>query len=379
MKGYYVVKILVASHAGVLEVNRAVYVELAKLGFEVSFLVPESWKGDLIQDLHFQKGISEESCRFTTKPLVFSGNGSLFFYKSLSGVPKDFDLLIIDEEPWSLSALQLSLWAGNRRKIFYTKQNLKKKIPWIFRLLEKVVFHSSTAALTVESEVEEVLRWKGYSKKIFDFPHSYDPELFQPLSKEEKAKKRIELGLDPEKVTLLYCGRLTEEKGILDFLSILQKIESSQLQCLIVGNGPLESRIKNEFQGRPFLKLFPAIPHLQVGRTMAVGDVLVLPSRTQSNWKEQFGRVIVEAMACGLAVIGSDSGAIARVIDRCGGGHWFPEGNLEEFLKVTKNLVQNTGLRMKLQERGQEYVAKNLTHEALARSLAKIILSVKDD
>ncbi len=373
------VKVLVASHAGVLEVNRAVYVELAKLGFEVSFLVPESWRGDLIQNLHFQKGKSEESFRFAAKSLVFSGNGSLFFYKSLSGVPKDFDLMIIDEEPWSISALQLSLWAGNRKKIFYTKQNLKKKIPWIFRMLEKVVFHSSSAALSVEAEVEEVLRWKGYSKKIFDFPHSYDPELFEPLSKEEKAKKRIELGLDPEKVTLLYCGRLTEEKGILDFLSILQKLDSSHFQCLIVGNGPLESRIQQEFQGRPFLKLIPAIPHLQVGRTMALGDVLVLPSRTQSNWKEQFGRVIVEAMACGLAVIGSDSGAIARVIDRCGGGQSFPEGNLDEFLKVTTNLVLNVDLRKKLQERGREYVANNLTHEALAKSLAKIVLSVKDN
>lgn len=373
------VKILVASHAGVLEVNRAVYVELARLGFEVSFLVPESWRGDLIQNLHFQKGKSEENCRFFTKPLIFSGNGSLFFYKSLAGVPKDFDLLIIDEEPWSLAALQLSLWAGNRTKIFYTKQNLKKTIPWVFRLLEKVVFHSSFAALSVESEVEEVLHWKGYSKKIFDFPHSYDPALFHPLSKEEKAKKRIELGLDPEKVTLLYCGRLTEEKGILDFLSVLRKIEYSQLQCLIVGNGPLESRIKTEFQGKPFFKLLPAIPHLQVGRTMALGDILVLPSKTQSNWKEQFGRVIVEAIACGLVVVGSDSGAIARVIDRCGGGRSFREGNVEEFLRVTTTLIQNEELRKSLQEKGRQFVSQNLSHEALAKSLASIIRSIKND
>lgn len=39
-------------------------------------------------------------------------------------------------------------------------------------------------------------------------------------------------------------------------------------------------------------------------------DVLVLPSRTLAHWKEQFGRVLTEAMACAVAVIGSDSGEI---------------------------------------------------------------------
>lgn len=366
-------KILVASHAGVLEVNRAVYVELANLGFEVSFLVPESWKGDLIRNLQFRRGKSEESFSFHAKPTFFSGNGSLFFYRNLKDIPKNFDLLFIDEEPWSLSALQLSLWAGNRKKIFYTKQNLKKKIPWIFRCIEKLVFQSSAAALSVESEVEEVLRWKGYSKEIFDFPHSYDPNLFHPISKVEKRKKRIEHGLDPDKVTLLYCGRLTEEKGILDLLSVMKEIDESKAQCLIVGNGPLEDRVKSEFQGKGLKKWSPAVPHLEVGATMALGDILLLPSRTQSNWKEQFGRVIVESMACGLAVIGSDSGAIERVIRRCGGGRSFHEGNVDEFLRVTNLLIREDTLREELQEKGREFVSKNLTHQALAESLAKII------
>ena len=47
-------------------------------------------------------------------------------------------------------------------------------------------------------------------------------------------------------------------------------------------------------------------------------DVFVLPSETRSNWREQFGRVIVEAMSCGVPVIGSDSGEIPTVLGDAG-------------------------------------------------------------
>ncbi len=52
-------------------------------------------------------------------------------------------------------------------------------------------------------------------------------------------------------------------------------------------------------------------------------DVFVLPSRTTPRWKEQFGRVIIEAQACGTPVIGSDSGAIPEVVGK--GGWIVPE------------------------------------------------------
>jgi glycosyltransferase involved in cell wall biosynthesis len=57
---------------------------------------------------------------------------------------------------------------------------------------------------------------------------------------------------------------------------------------------------------------------------MRTSDVLVLPSHTiPGKWKEQFGRVLVEAMACGCVPIGSDSGAIPSVIGT--GGLTYPE------------------------------------------------------
>ena len=56
-------------------------------------------------------------------------------------------------------------------------------------------------------------------------------------------------------------------------------------------------------------------------------DVLVLPSHTTPTWKEQFGRVIVEALWCGVPVVGSDSGEIPWLIELTGGGLVFPEGD----------------------------------------------------
>jgi glycosyltransferase involved in cell wall biosynthesis len=363
-------KVLIASHAGVLEVNRSVFLELRSYGIEVSFLVPNFWRGDLIQNLQFQKGESEREIQFFPLDTILSGNGSLFLYRGLFSVPKDFDILLIDEEPWSLAALQLSLWAGKRKKIFYTKQNLKKTIPWIFRQIQKLVFASSTAALSVEQEVAEVLRWKGYQKEIFDFPHSYDAQLFRPLDSRAIADSRTTLGLDPKLVTVIYCGRLTEEKGIADLLEVMEKMPETSVQFLIVGNGPWKEQVAQVADKKKNVKLIAAIPHLLIGKTMACGDIFILPSRTRKNWKEQFGRVIIEAMACGAMVIGSDSGAIARVIQRCGGGVCYPEGDRQELFRLVTKFAEEPESRRLLQEKGRDYVSSEFTHQALAKSLA---------
>ena len=64
--------------------------------------------------------------------------------------------------------------------------------------------------------------------------------------------------------------------------------------------------------------LLPQIPSDQVAVEMRKLHALVLPSRTTPRWKEQFGRVLIEAMACGVPPVGSDSGEIPHVIDDAG-------------------------------------------------------------
>jgi len=96
----------------------------------------------------------------------------------------------------------------------------------------------------------------------------------------------------------------------------------------------------------------------------AAMDVLTLPSRTCPNWKEQFGRVLIEAMACGVPVVGSDSGAIPSVIGDA--GLVFPEGNAVALRDHLAALRDDVALRRSLGERGRQRVLACFTQERIA-------------
>ena len=80
-------------------------------------------------------------------------------------------------------------------------------------------------------------------------------------------------------------------------------------------------------------------------------DLLVVPSLTQPNWKEQFGRVIMEAMACGVPVIGSDSGEIPHVLGDA--GVIVPEGDIPALARALDALIQDSQRRRELAALGR--------------------------
>src|SRR5205814_4923761 len=83
-------------------------------------------------------------------------------------------------------------------------------------------------------------------------------------------------------------------------------------------------------------------------------DVFVLPSETRPNWREQFGRAAVEAMSCGVAVIGSDSGEIPSVLGDA--GLLFHEGSTSELASQLRRLLNDSQLRTQLATKARQRV-----------------------
>jgi len=372
-------KILVLSHAGVLEVNRAVFQELAQLGDDIAMVVPREWKGDLIRGLTFRAGERDLSLRVIPLPVAFSGKGSLFFYRAslrraLAGWEPE--LVFLDEEPWSLAALQTFLEFPKAKIVFFTKENLPKSIPWPFSSLEQWVYGRAAGAFVVSQEVERVLRGKGFRGGIRQLHHSYDPALFNAQSDGEKQRIREEFGIPRSAVVFGYFGRLTVEKGLLDLALALRKLAREPdlppwFFCC-VGNGQAELDTKQALSSLPAdrYRMLGALSHDRVGSLLGAIDVLVLPSRTTPRWKEQFGRILVEAMACGAAVVGSDSGEIPHLIERSGGGLVFREGSTDELAACLIRLLTDPALLAQHRARGRSYVEQTLTHATVARDLA---------
>lgn len=379
-------KLLVVSHAGVLEVNREVFRQVARqYEVDLKMVVPAKWKGSLIHDLEaveqsHQNGV--QKYQVVPVPVLMSGNGSLYFYgRLLSRALDGFqpDIIFLDEEPWSVSAAQVfSEFKDCPRKFFYTKQNLQKRIPRPFEWLQSKVFDWSNGAFAVTQEVAEVLiAWKKYSKVIQLLPHSYDPKIFKPIDPAERSQVRSRWGVPSSECQVVsYFGRLTHEKGMDEILDQIERLrdlwESKKAFLLMVGSGPSYGQVQqkmDELQKIGAGKLIDAIPHHQVGQAIASTDMLLIPSRTESFWKEQFGRIIVEALACQVPVIGSDSGEIPRLIARAGGGVSVSERNGEALGEAIRQWVKDPARAREFGQSGYQYVTQNLTHEVVAQTI----------
>ena len=107
-----------------------------------------------------------------------------------------------------------------------------------------------------------------------------------------------------------------------------------------------------------------------LAKIMNALDVFILPSRTTANWKEQFGRVIIEAHACGTPVIGSTSGAIPEVVGH--GGLVVPERDPAALAQAIQLLLNDPQKRRQMGAIGREEVMNSSTWQQVARQMRDI-------
>jgi glycosyltransferase involved in cell wall biosynthesis len=114
--------------------------------------------------------------------------------------------------------------------------------------------------------------------------------------------------------TIGYFGRMTKEKGVEDLIAACKKLDFPY-QLLFIGNGKDKEYFKSLTDRAVWVD---AVTPNEISDYYSALNVLALPSRTTKTWKEQFGRVLVEAMLCSVPVIGSSSGEIPKVIGEAG-------------------------------------------------------------
>ncbi len=365
-------RVLVISHAAVIAENQAPYCEMERLeGMELALIVPATWRASVGGLKAFAR---HEKLRAPTveRKVRFSGNVNLHYYPalSLSTLPFLPDVLYADEDAHSLAAYQALRIAQTTRAafVFKSNQNIAKTYPPPFRWMEGAVLREADGAIAIASACADVLREKGFRAAIDVIGHGIAPQIFYPR---EEGELRAKLGL--QGFVVGYMGRLSPEKGVMDLVDAWAKLEATGRPCLlIVGDGPqraqLEARATSVSGARAVFT--GAVPHGQAADYLNCMDLLVLPSRTTRGWKEQFGRVIIEAMACGVPVVGSNSGNIRALIEETGGGVICPEGDVSVIASELAKLVGDPELARRLGEAGRAVVMERYTYAVIARRLA---------
>jgi glycosyltransferase involved in cell wall biosynthesis len=224
--------------------------------------------------------------------------------------------------------------------------------------------------------VKTTLIERGYDPEWGEvLPLAVDTSLFCPLSEDERSKELSKLGLQPPLIG--FVGRLTPEKGIKVLQRALEGLPATQSwSALFLGAGSQRESILRWAHDRGWSARVRVqlARHDEVPQYMGIMDVLVAPSQTTPRWKEQFGRALIEAFACGVPVVASDSGEIPYTVGNA--GVIVPEADAARWAVELAALLADPTRRMHLKERGREraseFSAINLAsrYAAFYRSLA---------
>jgi len=355
---------------------------------ELVAVVPPSWREPGVGEIRLE-GPSASGYRLRVCPIAFNGHFHLYFWPSLGRVLREErpDILHVDEESFNPATFQ-AIWLGRRREarcLFFNWANIYRRLPPPFCWFERYNLTHAAYAVAGNHQAAEVLRRKGYRGPLRVIPQfGVDEEVFRPgrpsplppvppSPSPQMGRGGGGAGGEEERATALtigYAGRFVPQKGLLDLLEAVAGLPWARL--LLVGGGVMEAELRRragqpDLQGRvEFAGRVPSSALPDLYRRM---DVLVLPSRTMPTWKEQFGRVLVEAMACGVPVVGSSCGEIPQVIGEA--GLVYPEGEVMA-LRAALERLRDSGERAELGRRGRERVLAHFTQKRVAQAYLEV-------
>jgi glycosyltransferase involved in cell wall biosynthesis len=182
----------------------------------------------------------------------------------------------------------------------------------------------------------------------------------------------------PRPFCIGFAGRLVPEKGIWDLVEAVRCLDGP-VRLLFAGSGPLLDDLQSLELPNGDAVVWTGLDHGGMAQAYAGMDVLVLPSRTTATWAEQFGRVLVEALWCGVPVVGSDSGEIPWVVRATGGGVVVPEGDSAALAEALAGLQADAALRDRLASTGRDSVVRLFSTPAVADALEAVLSNVADE
>jgi glycosyltransferase involved in cell wall biosynthesis len=278
------------------------------------------------------------------------------------------DVLHLWEEPWSIVALQAAVLRDRilpkAALLLETDQNIRRRLPLGFEQIRRYTLARTDLLIARGEEALATSRSSGFAGEAEFVEYAINSDVFFPRDREamiaSAGSRRFRIG---------YVGRLVPEKGLDDVLAALHR-SRMPIEFALLGEGPEKAGLLARAVA---LGLSDRVTFIEprdaegVARFISSLDALVLMSRTTRTWKEQFGRVIMEAHACGVPVIGSSSGSIPAVIGR--GGWIVPERDVPALAALLDDIVTTPERVLAAGEIGRREAARRFSNAAVSGAL----------
>jgi glycosyltransferase involved in cell wall biosynthesis len=315
-------RLLTIGHSYVVAANRRLAHEIALQGggaWDVTVLAPSRYRADLgplvVQTL------AGEASRLEPLDVRLDRVPHLMWYAGLGPVlDGPWDLVHCWEEPYILAGAQVARRTPRRtRFVIASFQNIGKRYPWPFSAFERAAMARADGWIAFGQTVYDTLSdRRGYTGKPSRvIPPGVDVVTFRP-DRDARRGTLNRLGWSSTDRVVGFLGRFVQEKGVATLLDALRRA-TTPWRALFVGGGPMHDELERfaaQHPGRVHIQT--GVAHDEVPMWLNAMTLLCAPSQTTSRWREQFGRMLIEAMACGVPVVASDSGEMPFVVGDAG-------------------------------------------------------------
>jgi glycosyltransferase involved in cell wall biosynthesis len=353
-------RLLVISHPAVLAVNQLPYAELRHHGWDPFLVTPGVWRNEYAPSVFVPEVLPALRGRVVGRRVALPGRIQRHVY--LARVARLIDeagptVAFVEEEPTSVAGFQWGRALVRAGVPFglQADENLDRPLPPVARAFRRwALAHAAFVAARSPSAAARLRRIRADVRAPV-IPHHVPG--WAPVMRAPR-----------DGFVVGYAGRLVPEKGLDVLIDAIAPIDGAVVR--LVGNGPMRAELEMRAAARRVaLEIDSNVKHEDMAGAYATFDVLVLASRSTPTWAEQFGRVLLEAMSCGVPVVGSDSGEIPWLVGSTGGGLIVPEGNVAALREAIVCLRDSPGLRAELAARGQERVRAQFSVAAIAAGL----------
>lgn len=370
-------KLLVVGHAYLAHINRKKWEAYVGVFPEdqVVVVTPSFWNDALFDVVLTDAASDSHGVTYCHLNVQRPGNELLYAYgwSDIWRVMRETapDILLVEQGVSAFSYFQwLCVSLLQRRfmpRVFFTWINWRHswgwKVKYLWWPIEWFNRYFSSAAIVGNPSAEKLLREDGFSAPILISPQLGVERSF-PTKQSLKGKR------------IGFVGRLTQEKGVETLLSAFEQIvqDHPDWELWFVGSGPLYDRLSARVEAKKLshnIIFTGSVNHEKALALIESFEILVLPSRDVATWREQFGHVIIEAMAAGVVVVGSDAGAIPWVIGDA--GLIFRQNCIEELRDVLSRLLRSDTERLIYAKLGRQRVDELYTHECIARTIGNFL------